>query len=140
MNTMTEIDRSVLSDMHKDARGFRPSEAFWRMVDRMTDHQVRDLINGLQLEVDFSAAQEAAAELNCQREFESQIAVTIAAGAGDRATALRWMADAEGVDLSCSQDVEHFFYNAGIAMELWPAYMMEMGYVHKDKIWIPEAG
>jgi hypothetical protein len=40
--------------------------------------------------------EEARQELDAQRRFEQLVAYTIATGAGDRATALRWIANAEG--------------------------------------------
>ena len=43
-------------------------------------------------------------------EFEARVASVIETGAADRATALRWIADADG----CADDLEHLCYVNGL--------------------------
>lgn len=134
-NRMTGIDKSVLSDMHKDAYGFRPRSDFWERVERMTDGEVADLFDSLQNSVDYEIEIDRARELRCQKIFEQNIQMWINNGAGDRQTALRWMLDAEGLDIRNSQDVEHLFWTAGVAQNVWPQYMEAVGFFQLDGLW-----
>lgn len=136
MNTLTDIDMSVLSDMHKDALGYRPNAEFWARVKNMSDEEVRELMDGLQEDVESEILQDAARELASQRIFERSIQTWIDVGAGNRETAFRWMAQADDLNLSVDQDAEHMLWRAGLAQEFWPQYMTELGFVRKGMVWI----
>lgn len=100
---------SYISDAHKDAYGFRPrgyNYAEWSMAD-------------LEAEADrLSEAVTRAIEANELEEnraveaFEQSVQNTIAMGAGDRATALRWLTGAE--TFYGYQCVESFVWSHGI--------------------------
>lgn len=136
MNTLTGMDRSILSDMHKDVYGSRPGLEFWNRVERMTDAQVQELFAQLQSSVEDEILQEAVRELASQRVFEQSIQTWIDAGAGDRETAFRWMAQAEDLDLTAEQEAEHMLWRAGLAHNIWHQYMTELGFVRKGMVWI----
>lgn len=105
-----------ISDAHKDAYGFRPTgrysdctlEELRVVADEMTEAAHAAIVRQEQERADAAHA------------LEARIAQIIADGAGDRATALRWMFDADGitddVDLyggsyaSYHYDVEYGFF------------------------------
>lgn len=94
MTTFT-FDASIVSDLHKDARGFRPTEYFWEEWSQVGDAGRQQIWDVLCKEFDQEQAREAAADAAAINAFEQLIAATIQAGAGDAATATRWVVDAE---------------------------------------------
>jgi hypothetical protein len=82
-------------DMYKDAYGVRPrgiDTTDWTEEDFMAEFET--LGNAIEREEAERKEREAEATV----KFESRVADLIASGAGDRATALRWIHEAEGTD------------------------------------------
>jgi hypothetical protein len=101
---------SLISDLHKDARGFRPSSSYFANLGSLTDAGLDDVFNGLCFELEESQARERAAEAEAAKRFETSIATLIASGAGDRATAIRWLAQAHGAE----EDSGYLEYQLGL--------------------------
>lgn len=101
----------LFSDLHKDAYGFRPRGH--RFYDAATTDDERQTIwDNLQQVVVDNIAAEREHEARALRDFEAEVANTIALGAGDRATALRWMtSEDEFYDVQC---VEHWVWQRDI--------------------------
>ncbi len=106
--TELEALQSLYSDYHKDLYGFRP---------RYDADEVWNSVEGLKARIaqldavapDIHAAEDAE-YARCIDEIEAKIARTIDAGAGDRETAIRWIADAYEVD----GDLEYLCYKTGV--------------------------
>ena len=97
---MYDFDEQTLSDLHKDARGFRPrSELFWATWATQDADGKQAIWDGLIRELD-------------QVQAKSQITAVIAAGAGNRITALRWITSTE--TFYHRQCVEGWVYGQGI--------------------------
>ena len=100
---------SYISDAHKDAYGFRPrgyNYAEWSIADleAEADRLSEAVTRAIEAEeVEQNRAVEA---------FEQAVQNTIAMGAGNRATALRWLTDAE--TFYSYQCVESFVWSQGI--------------------------
>jgi len=91
------FDENIFSDLHKDARGYRPrGHEFY--ADETTDQRKQELWDSMCEELEQAMLEESRQELDAQRRFELLVAETIDAGAGDRTTAIRWILDAEGFD------------------------------------------
>jgi len=122
------VSDACFSDLHKDAYGFRPSGDQWAAWSTMSEAELLEeeqyMIRVMEREID----EENQRKADAAARFEAAVAATVAAGAGDRATAIRWMIDAE----DCSEDVAHygmeafewrmgidFGYIAGAARPLW---------------------
>ena len=109
-NAREFVSDSLFSDMHKDAFGSRPGQGSYARWYAMSEAELiaeRDyLAEAIEREMD----RELAAKKRAAERFEAEIAATIAHGAADRATAIRWLMDAEGI----SDDVEHFEWAMGI--------------------------
>ncbi len=111
MTTYT-FDDQTISDLHKDARGFRPFGAFvedWTQSDKDTKQSIWD---GLIQELCLREQEEAHFEAECLADFKAQITKVIEAGAGNRINALRWMTSTE--TFYHVQDVEGWVYRQGI--------------------------
>jgi predicted Fe-S protein YdhL (DUF1289 family) len=107
------FDELTLSDLHKDARGYRPrSEYFWANWNESTNDGKQAIWNSLIDEMVESQEAEAAYERVCVEDFEAQVKQTMGYGAPDRETALRWITDGE--IFNHTQDIESFVYNRGI--------------------------
>lgn len=94
MNATYTFDENIVSDLHKDAYGFRPCEGFWASWSSMDDDEKQaewdSLIEACNRAIQEEEDQQA---LSIMR-FEVLVQKTIESGAGDRETALRWIMDA----------------------------------------------
>ncbi len=90
---MTELEEleGIYCDLHKDVHGIK---ARWYIAASV--EQARKDIDSLQAVGKLIWAQEQAERDAAAVRFEARVQVTIAAGAKDRVTALRWIHDAEG--------------------------------------------
>lgn len=110
-----QADFDIYSDLHKDAYGFRPRGALAISFLNADEDRRRAMLD----EASRDAAREAEFEREAQQAardaFEARIADTIAIGAGDRRTALRWIIQAEDADIENDQDVEHVLWCLGLS-------------------------
>lgn len=97
---MTEREEmlSLISDLHKDAYGFRPSQGTWVRYKAMTTKELSAEWDSLLKTSQESMEEEKRVKQLNAKKFEERIADLISMGAQDRATAIRWIADAEEVD------------------------------------------
>ena len=110
MTAVYTFDEHCVGDLHKDALGFRPASYWFAAWNSMTDDEKQaeweSLIAAMVRREDERKADEQVGIVR----FEQSVAKTIAAGAGDRATAIKWLMDAEGGN----DDVEFFEYLQGV--------------------------
>lgn len=90
---MYTFDENLVSDLHKDAHGFRPSTWFWEEWSRADDAGKQVIWDNLLFELDQTMAEERRREEIAVGDFERGVRQNLALGAGDRATAIRWMLD-----------------------------------------------
>jgi hypothetical protein len=101
------FDENTVSDLHKDARGYRPREYFWAEWNTSNDFDRQAIWEGLIRELNAEMDRERAAEAAALEQFEQLIADTIQFGAGNAETAIRWILEGEdftGVDLAYGAD------------------------------------
>ena len=96
---------TIYSDAYKDAYGFRPRGHVFDTVE-----ELRAAIERCSAEIELRIAEEKESMRRAMLEFEASVASVIETGAADRATALRWIADADG----CADDLEHLCYVNGL--------------------------
>lgn len=92
------FDENIVSDLHKDARGFRPSSfwmAAWNSYDDATKQEIWD---SLLVELEDSMEAEAAAEQKALADFDRLVDNAISLGADGHEGAVRWLLEAEGID------------------------------------------
>ena len=56
------FDDNIISDLHKDARGFRPNEYFWEEWTQSPDDAKQQIWDSLCIEMEQSMAEQKAAE------------------------------------------------------------------------------
>lgn len=110
--TVYTFDENIVSDLHKDARGFRPCEYFWEEWTQSPDDVKQSIWDSLIVELEEEIERVRQMEEAAIKDFESAINLNVSLGAGDRKTALRWMTQNE--PFYHKQDVEHWVWNLGI--------------------------
>ena len=124
----------LISDLHKDARGFRPGAAYMEMFNEQPFAEQERIWDSLCQEVADREAEDARYELNAQRDFEARIEGMVADYGIDRATALRWDMEAFEVDINealqyygcAAQEIEHYLYRNGLGFQIFPMYVAEI--------------
>jgi len=96
---MSERDTllSYLSDAHKDAYGFRPTSSSWEAYNVMSLEELHAEADRLSERVADSIEEDEQRQTDAAVAFENRVLEVIAAGAGDRATAIRWIYDSEDI-------------------------------------------
>lgn len=116
METQTyTFDSDIVSDLYKDAYGSRPREGFWRHWDESTSDEKQGIWDRLVEAVHIQIESEDREQKIAVQEFEARIAHWIQSGAGNRATAIRWMC--ESYDVPNEPGVmgwEHLEYELGL--------------------------
>lgn len=85
------FDSNIVSDLHKDARGFRPSVDWLNEWKATTDEDRQMIWDGLMRESELAFQEEQRIQAEAVAEFEQHILETIRCGANDRKTAMRWI-------------------------------------------------
>lgn len=102
----------IISDLHKDARGYRPTQDFWEGWATLSEEGQKEIFDMLCEELKINEQAERELEQKCVEKFEARVADVIKLGAGNRSTALRWITSQE--KFYHSQSVEHFVWEQGI--------------------------
>ena len=106
------FDENTVSDLHKDAYGFRPGESFWSKWKSSTDDQKEKIWSSLIRELDYSMEQEKLAYEKAVAEFEAQVKMNMSFGAKSREQAIKWIVDA--LDMKECHDAGYVCYTLGI--------------------------
>lgn len=107
---MFTYDENTVSDLHKDAYGFRPSAYWWEIWSESTDEQKQGTWDDLIDQLNYSMEQEKQAQARAIDRFEHLVAKTIEHGAANRETALRWIMDAS----DCRGDWDYLCWQHGL--------------------------
>jgi len=102
-----------LSDMYKDANGFRPRhyKEWW------TKAELEAELAHLQRVIVYEMEAERKRESEALIKFEILISRTIKHGAADRETAIKWLVDSEDLEWNV-QDLQYFFWGHGLSYEI----------------------
>ena len=108
---MYTFDDNIVSDLHKDAYGFRPGEYFWSSWTGSSDAEKQVIWDNLIINLDREMEREREAQAAAIVRFEERIldtmSVVVSANRGD---VVRYFADMEG----CDDDLEHLEYLMGL--------------------------
>lgn len=92
---MYTFDEQIVSDLHKDARGYRPTEYFWEEWSQCGDDTRQAMWDGLLEELAAETARQLDAYARAEIAFHQRVQGTMVAGARDELTAIRWILEAE---------------------------------------------
>ena len=107
----------IVSDLHKDARGFRPSEYFWEEWTQSPADVKQIIWDKLVVEMEESMAQQKADEARALSDFRKQVAAAMQTCNCNWTRAVEYLADAEDNDVTCDQDFDYFLWKQGIGFE-----------------------
>ena len=114
------FDGNIVSDLHKDAFGFRPNQYFWEEWNQSPDAAKQviwdDLLVALDRAIEFEK-QEQAANIAA---FERGVEAALLLGATDRAAAIRWVV--QGLELD---EVDLQYGGSKVCYELGLPYDMQ---------------
>ena len=114
MTNLIHISETDLSDFYKDAYGIRPRgvyKEYWTEAELEAEyHHLSEVCKDNRI-------MEEAREHQALEDFNKLVDETIAYGAGDKDTAIRWLVQGEGLEMH-SYDLEYFFWGHGLSYEL----------------------
>jgi hypothetical protein len=118
ISTLTHISHTLLSDHHKDAFGFRPSQftydrEWWTSEQLKTEHmRLSEIIRANETE-------EARSQARCLVMHVDHLTGLMQEHNVDRATALRWDFEAEMAwadhRIDDHRDLESYYYHKGLS-------------------------
>jgi hypothetical protein len=113
---MYTFDENIVSDLHKDARGYRPTEVFWAYWNNYSDAEKQQewdlLLRELSDEMDRERKDEARAAL----ALTARLAQMYDLGAKTEAQALKWIMEAEEFDdFDLQYGASYFCYHFGLS-------------------------
>jgi len=116
-------DENVISDLHKDARGYRPRETFFNMWETLSQDDKQGVWDMLCEELNSVMEEEARLEAEALKELRvhTRNVMNVMRCTWDKA--LRILIQTEGEDPECPQGFMH---------ALWK---MDIGYQDRDKIY-----
>jgi len=109
--TFTYSD-DIISDLHKDARGYRPREAFMEMWNESTPETKQDVWDMLCEEMEISMKEQEAAEATALVKFRKILRSVMDVASCNWKVALRYLVDAENLDVNL--ELDYFLWNHGI--------------------------
>jgi hypothetical protein len=114
------FDEQIVSDLYKDAHGFRPREYFWSEWNNSTDDQKQELWDGLINDLEYSIEEEKRIRAEAVDQFEAQVEYCLEMGATSRENAIRWIIESLQFD-----EVDLMYGGSRICYELGLPYSME---------------
>ena len=102
----------LISDLHKDAYGYRPRGRFFADWDEATDAEKQEMWDIMTATLEANGKAEQEQELKDVAQMEADISAYIAFGARDRKDALRWMTQTE--TFYSGQCVEGWVWKKGV--------------------------
>ena len=107
----------IISDLHKDAYGFRPSQRFFDDWAEYTPAEKQEVWDMLCTEMERSMKEQAESEAAALVEFRKTVAAQMALCNVTWTKAVDYLADAEDCDIEYDQDFDYFLWNQGIGYE-----------------------
>jgi hypothetical protein len=110
------FDERIVSDLHKDARGFRPSEYWWQQWNLCSDAQKQIMWDALSEELSAELDRERVAKARAMLALTERLEKMYEIGAKSEVQALQWIMEAEefdGADLQYGAD--YFCYHFGLS-------------------------
>ena len=93
-NTTYTFDEQIVSDLHKDAYGFRPSRAFYQGWEASSDAEKQLTWDHLVYTLEHVLDEKAFAQDHAIQAFEARICDILEVSANTRADAIRWLEQA----------------------------------------------
>ena len=109
------FDENIISDLHKDARGYRPSQDFWHGWNTMGDDTKQSVWDMLIEEMNSSIEMQRVEEEKSLNEFRQSLRKVMNIMNCTWNRAVEVLAEAEGDDLS--YDFDYFMWKQGVGFD-----------------------
>jgi hypothetical protein len=106
------FDSNIVSDLHKDAYGVRPSQFWWQCWTEASDAERQAEWDDLLAVLDQTIAREKQEEQEAIADFERMVENNLLCGARDRNQAIRWIL--QTLDQSGALSTGYFCYQLGL--------------------------
>ena len=114
MTTYT-FDENIVSDLHKDARGFRPRDIWWTYWDNSSNAEKQQEWDGLIRELNEELDRERVAKARAMLAVTEQLEKMYELGAKSEVQALQWIMEAEEFsDFDLQYGADYFCYHFGL--------------------------
>jgi len=111
MESNYTFDETIVSDLHKDAYGFRPREYFWSEWKEATNDRKQAIWDDLLDTADREAEREREMQIEAEHDVEDRIRFMMSTVAGcTRENAIRYLHDA----YNTNGDTEYLEFNLGV--------------------------
>jgi len=122
----------LISELHKDARGVKPTEGFMMMFHDMTQAQKQETWNNLCEELEDREARRQRYENIALEEFEARLNGMVEEYGISLATALRWDMESFDVDVqkalaeygTAKQEIEFYLWKQEIPMSEYERFLV----------------
>jgi hypothetical protein len=110
------FDENIVSDLHKDARGFRPSQTWWSVWNRVSDDVKQDIWDALHQELSETIERESRAEARAALALTERLEKMYDLGATSEVQALKWIIEAEEFsDFDLQYGPSYFCFHFGLS-------------------------
>lgn len=114
--TKYTFSENTVSDLYKDARGFRPNEYFWEEWSQAPDEIKQEIWDKLCIEVDDEIQQEKKSQATALLNLQTSICENRALGASSDKQALQWIMESEQFDeIDLEYGADYFCFHFGLA-------------------------
>jgi len=114
--TQYTFDENIVSDLHKDARGFRPSTYWWDQWNMCSDDQKQIMWDSLIVEFNEEMDRERKAQAKALQNLEERIAQARRLGTPTEKYAIKWIIEAEEFDdYDLRYGADYFCYHFGLS-------------------------
>lgn len=106
-------DSNIVSDLHKEAYGFRPRQGFMESWNDMRPYEKQETWDSLIADMEASYDREEQLEAEALVDFKGQIKAVMTICNCDWKSAVTHLQDADG-----EKDIEHFLWKQGIGIRM----------------------
>ena len=106
------FSNDIISDLHKDAYGFRPSQRFFDDWNSYTDAEKQEVWDLLVQQMEYNQKEEARIEADNLVKFRELIRSVMDTASCNWKTALRYLADSENLDVNF--ELDYFLWGHGL--------------------------
>lgn len=109
------FDENIVSDLHKDARGYRPSSYWWEDWRTSCDETKQTIWDNLIAEFNAEMERQRHADSMAVIAFHQRVQGLMIVGAKDEVQALKWIIQAEGFDkFDLMYGADYFCFNLNL--------------------------
>lgn len=109
---MYTFSNDIISDLHKDARGYRPTQGFFDMWNESSDDTKQEVWDMLCEEMEYNQKEEARHEAENLVKFRELIRSVMNTASCNWKVALRYLVDSENLDINF--ELDYFLWDQGI--------------------------